>query len=422
MLVQAARTRPWTCALGTAALAGRGALFSVGLGRARAYAAGRSDPDRRPEENPTQDGPHGQKRKTFDEIISQQRAAAASALTCQSSTETAARANRTKKTRAWWEPYLALAKPRLSALVVLSAMSSYALTPLDATLAQLLFLTAGTALCSASANAINMGREHTYDALMTRTRTRPVVRGLVTPTQAFQFAAAAGTAGASMLYLGVNPTVAALGAANIALYGGLYTTLKRKSIINTWVGAVVGAIPPLMGWAASSSLMDPGAWLLAGLLYAWQFPHFMALSHNVRHEYRGAGYVMASWTNPPLNARVALRYSLAMYPLCIGLSYFGITDWVFALDSTILNSWMAWEAFRFWREERTERGPVSTAPLRTGSARRLFWASVWHLPGVLVLAMLHKKGHWDRLFGSSDDEDEVVEQATPATTTAPLAS
>lgn len=157
-------------------------------------------------------------------------------------------------------PYIALTKPRLSALVVLSAMSAYALTPQNATLAQLLFLTFGTTLASGSANAINMGREYIYDGMMTRTRTRPVVRGLVTPTQAFTFAGVSGVVGVTALYFGVNPTVAFLGASNIVLYGGLYTTLKRKSISNTWVGAVVGAIPPLMGWAASSSLADPGAW------------------------------------------------------------------------------------------------------------------------------------------------------------------
>jgi protoheme IX farnesyltransferase len=286
-------------------------------------------------------------------------------------------------------------------------MSSYALTPYDATLAQLLFLTAGTAACSGAANAINMAREYMFDGLMTRTRTRPVVRGLITAKDAYQFAAVAGSLGVGMLYFGVNPTVAALGLANIALYAGTYTTLKRKSITNTWIGAVVGAIPPLMGWAASSSLAEPGPWLLAALLYAWQFPHFMALSHNIRHEYRSAGYVMAAWTNPALNARVALRYSLAMFPICLGLPYYGVTDWIFAGESLVLNSWMAWEAFQFWKEERNQRSPVSDAPKNTGSARRLFWASVWHLPGVLLLAMLHKKGHLDRLLGREEDDESV---------------
>jgi heme o synthase len=329
---------------------------------------------------------------------------ASKALSCQSSTEADAVKQKTRtKEKSPYAPYLALTKPRLTALVVLSAMSSYALTPYDATLPQLLFLTLGTALTSGSANAINMGREYKYDALMTRTRTRPVVRGLVTPNQAFSFAGLSGSVGVAALYFGVNPTVALLGAGNIALYAGLYTTLKRKSIANTWVGAVVGAIPPLMGWAASSSLADPGAWCLAGLLYAWQFPHFMALSHSVRDEYRRAGYVMTAWTNPALNARVALRYSLAMFPLCIGLSYFGVTDWYYSLDSGLLNGWLTYLAYKFWKEQRHVVGPILEANSGSGGnnyyAKRLFWGSVWHLPGVLLLAMLHKKGHWDGLFG-----------------------
>lgn len=309
-----------------------------------------------------------------------------------------------------WKSYLALTKPRLTALVVLSAMSSYALTPYDATVSQLIFLTIGTALASGSANAINMGREIAYDGLMTRTRTRPTCRGFVAPRNAFKFSAVTGTLGVAALYFGVNPTVAALGAANIVLYSWMYTSLKRKHIINTWVGALVGAIPPLMGWASSSSLADPGAWLLAGLLFAWQFPHFNALSHNIRQEYYGAGYVMAAWTNPSLNARVSLRYSALMFPLCIGLSYFNVTDWVFAVDSSLLNGWLTYLAYMFWKDQRNVKGPLKygTPAATVGSpyARKLFWGSVLHLPGILVLAMLHKKGHWDWLFRSDDEEEE----------------
>jgi protoheme IX farnesyltransferase len=304
-------------------------------------------------------------------------------------------------------------------------MSSYALTPYDATLSQLMFLTLGTTLTSGAANAINMGREHIYDGLMTRTRARPVVRKLITPNDAFAFAGVSGTLGVAALYFGVNPTVALLGGANIALYSGLYTTLKRRSITNTWVGAVVGAVPPLMGWAASSSLSDPGAWFLAGLLYAWQFPHFNALSYSIRDEYRRAGYVMTAWTSPALNARVALRYSIAMFPLCIGLSYFGVTDWVFALDSSIVNGWLTYQAYKFWLEHRnspnvarhngqlldpnykfssSSSGSAGSGGASNGFARKLFWGSVIHLPAVLVLAMMHKKGQWDWLFGPDEEE------------------
>lgn len=304
------------------------------------------------------------------------------------------------------DPYIKLTKPRLTALVVLSAICSYALTPFNATLPQLIFLTLGTGLCSSSANAINQGREPDFDKLMVRTVSRPIVRGLLTSEQAYKFAALTGTVGVGLLYVGVNSTVALLGGANIVLYGWLYTSLKRKHIINTWVGAIVGAIPPLMGWAASSPLTHPGAWCLAALLYAWQFPHFNALSHGIKNEYRNAGYVMMAWTNPRLNARVGLRYALLMFPICFGLTYFGITDPYFQIDSALLNGWMSYWAYKFWAQQNInyKNGAKPTyegMKLANMYAKKAFWGSVWHLPGVLVLAMMHKKGRWDWLFGTS---------------------
>lgn len=327
---------------------------------------------------------------------------------------------------------LSLSKPRLTVLVVLTAMAPYALYPVPSFLAPsvlasaaaapslspvtLLFLTAGTALCSASANALNMLYELSTDAKMSRTRNRPLVRNLVSRRPALAFAVVAGAAGTLALHLGVNPTVSALGAANIALYAGVYTPLKRVSVLNTWAGGLVGAIPPLMGWAAAAGesatgdggfaelLLAPdgssaGGWLFAGLLFAWQFPHFMALSWSVRDEYRAAGLRMLAWVNPARNARVALRYSLVMLPLAVGLCAAGVTEWSFAATSLPVNLWLVRQAVLFWRYEGAK-----------GSARGLFWASVWHLPVFLVLALLQKKGMWARVWrsvaGAPDDEDE----------------
>lgn len=299
--------------------------------------------------------------------------------------------------------YIKLTKPNLTVLVTLSSICSYAISPNTASISELALLTLGTALCSGSANAINMGREPEFDRRMIRTSSRPVVKGIISPQQAFKFAAVTGSIGSAILYFGVNPIVAALGFSNIVLYGWCYTSLKRISILNTWVGAIVGAIPPLMGWAASSSLLHPGAWCLASLLYAWQFPHFNALSHNIASQYKQAGYIMTAAENPRLNARVALRYSLLMFPICFGLSYFGVTDWVFSLDSSIANAWLTILAFRFWKQQNINHklhAQISTHAIEAANsaARKLFWCSVWQLPVVLVLAMLHKKGQWDRLL------------------------
>ena len=248
--------------------------------------------------------------------------------------------------------YYELGKPKLTALVVLSAMSSYALAPAGGSLAELAFLTAGTTMCSAAANSINQGREPEFDRQMARTRTRPVASYRLTSKDAYTYAAIIGSAGVATLWYGTNGVVAALGAANIYLYGITYTSMKRTSIANTWVGAVVGAIPPLMGWATCSSLMAPQPWILAGMLYSWQFPHFMSLSYTIGEEYKRAGYQMAGWTNPQLASRVSLRHALAMFPLCFAAAYFGITDAYFTIDSSLLNGWLAWAAYKFWQQQR----------------------------------------------------------------------
>ena len=261
--------------------------------------------------------------------------------------------------------------------------------------------------------------EPKWDAMMSRTKNRPLVRGLISPRGALLFAICSATLGTAALYYGVNPTVASLGAFNIFLYAGVYTPLKRISVLNTWVGALVGGIPPLMGWAAAAGQTATGSgdwkelllgyenlggWLLAALLVAWQFPHFMALSWTIRHEYKNAGYKMLSWTNPARNGRVALRYSLAMLPICVGLCAVGVTEWSFAVASAPVNLWMVREAYRFWKYEGLK-----------GSARGLFWASVWHLPAVMVLAMVEKKGMWQRIWKAvsgapDDDEWEEIEE------------
>ncbi|KAL5115960.1 Protoheme IX farnesyltransferase, mitochondrial [Pleosporales sp. CAS-2024a] len=321
--------------------------------------------------------------------------------------------------------YLSLSKPRLSFLVVLTATAAYSLYPVPQLLAPaatatpslstltLLFLTSGTALCSASANAFNMLMEPKYDAQMSRTRNRPLVRKLISTRGAVIFAIACGIAGSGALYYGVHPTTAFLGAANIFLYAGVYTPMKRMSVLNTWVGAIVGGIPPLMGWTAAASQYahdgtwkelllgegSAGGWLCAALLFAWQFPHFNSLSWSIREEYKNAGYRMLAWVNPAQNGRVALRYAVLMFPVCIGLSYCGVTDWSFVITSSAINGWMAVKAWHFYKAEGQK-----------GTARGLFWASVWHLPIVMVLAMAQKKGLGERLyrsvFGYSEIDDE----------------
>jgi protoheme IX farnesyltransferase len=329
-------------------------------------------------------------------------------------------------------------------MIILTATTAYSLYPVPTLLSPsitdtpslsaltLLFLTVGTGLSSASANALNMLYEPKWDAMMSRTKNRPLVRGLISGRGALIFAIVSGTTGVAALYYGVSPTVAFLGGLNIFLYAGIYTPLKRVSAINTWVGAIVGGIPPLMGWAAAAgqsatasddwrellfSDQSVGGWLIAGLLFAWQFPHFMALSWPIRLEYKHAGYKMLAWMNPARNGRVALRYSLLFTPICFAMCYAGVTEWSFAALSAPVNAWLVREAYYFWKYEGLK-----------GSARGLFWASVWHLPVVMVLAMLEKKGMWQRAWravvGEPDLQDdewmEDDEEGRVNDTTAPV--
>ena len=173
-----------------------------------------------------------------------------------------------------------------------------------------------------------------------------------------------------------------------------------------WVAAAGETATSTDSWRdllfSESSL---GGWLLSSLLFAWQFPHFNALSWSIREEYKNAGYRMLAWVNPHMNARVALRYSVAFIPICVGLSAVGVTDWGFVVSSSVVNAWIVREAWKFWRHEG-----------KKGSARSLFWAGVWHLPVLLVLAMVHKQGVWEgvwrRVVGEEEekDEDEWLEE------------
>ncbi|KAF8240682.1 protoheme IX farnesyltransferase [Tricholoma matsutake] len=323
--------------------------------------------------------------------------------------------------------YAQLSKSRLSFLMVLTTMTGVALSPLPTTVPILLSTAIGTAFCSASANTLNQLQEIPFDAQMARTRMRPLVRRAISPTHAAGFAAVTGVAGPAILWMMVNPITAVLGAGNIILYAGLYTWMKRHSVANTWVGSVVGAVPPLMGWTASGGHLLPSSsypvevflpsvfssgtlapvdlslidnplapWAFFMLLFSWQFPHFNPLSYLVRGSYAQAGYKMLSVLDPAKNAVVSLRHAVFLIPVCsafIPLS--GLTTWMFAFTSLIPNSILATAAWRFWRKGGEKE------------ARALWHHSLWYLPVVMGLMMVHKQGvDWLQVIGLREDEEK----------------
>nr|CAG4644125.1 EOG090X09NT [Lepidurus arcticus] len=290
--------------------------------------------------------------------------------------------------------YSSLSKYRLTMLVVCSAVSGYAMAPAPFDPVTLVLCLTGTALTSGAANTVNQFLEVPFDSQMTRTSQRVLVRGLVTPLHAVTYGIVSGITGLGMLYYGVNGLCASFGALTLLLYTSVYTPMKRTSIANTWVGSLVGAIPPIMGYVGCTGSIDAGALLLAGVLFAWQFPHFNALSWNLRPDYSRAGYRMMAVTDPGLCRRTTLRYSVAMIGLCTLAPYVGLTTWAFALDSLPVNIYLTLLGWRFYKHSDSK------------NSRKLFRASLLQLPIVLLLMLLHKKD-----WKEEGDRDVVLEWA-----------
>lgn len=290
--------------------------------------------------------------------------------------------------------YKKLSKFRLTSLVVITTMAGYAMAPAPFEISTFIMCSLGTGLVSAAANAINQYHEVPFDSQMSRTKNRVLVTGKLTPLHSIGFAVTSVACGIGLLHFGVNDLAALLSAANLFLYTSVYTPMKRITILNTWVGSVVGAIPPLIGWAGCSGSLDIGAYILCGLLYAWQFPHFNALSWNLRPDYSRAGYRMMAVTNPDLCRRTALRYTFAISLLSFMAPVFDITNIWFALGSLPLNGYFCYLAYKFYQHSDS------------GSSRKLFRYSLLHLPLLMAMFLLCKK-HW--IF--MDNEDKEVSLA-----------
>nr|KJB37756.1 hypothetical protein B456_006G218900 [Gossypium raimondii] len=216
--------------------------------------------------------------------------------------------------RCYWE----LSKARLSMLVVATSGTGYVLGSGNAVdLAGLCYTCAGTMMVAASANSLNQVFEINNDAKMKRTRLRPLPSGRIAIPHAVTWASSVGFAGTALLACKANMLAAGLAASNLVLYAFVYTPLKQVHPVNTWVGAVVGAIPPLLGWAAASGQISLNGLILPAALYFWQIPHFMALAYLCRDDYAAGGYRMFSLADASgrRTAAVAFRNCLYLIPL-----------------------------------------------------------------------------------------------------------
>ncbi|OVA04204.1 UbiA prenyltransferase family [Macleaya cordata] len=279
--------------------------------------------------------------------------------------------------RCYWE----LSKARLSMLVVLTSGAGFVLgsgTAID--VAGLCWTCTGTMMVAASASSLNQVFEKNNDARMKRTRQRPLPSGRISLPHAAIWASTIGVTGTTLLACKANMLAAGLAASNLALYAFLYTPLKQIHPVNTWVGAIVGAIPPLLGWAAASGQVSLNAMILPAALYFWQLPHFMALAYLCRKDYADGGFRMFSLADPSgqRTSLVALRNCLYLLPLGYLAYDWGITSGWFCLESTLLTLFMTAGAVSFVRD-RTAK-----------NARRMFHGSLLYLPVFMSGMLFHR--------------------------------
>ena len=271
--------------------------------------------------------------------------------------------------------FVELAKPRITSLVLVTAAVGFAVGGqgrFDA-LAFLVFM-AGTAFLCGGASALNQYLERGTDALMERTRRRPIPAGRLRPEEALVFGLAL-SAGGLVLLAFVNPLTLLLGAASLLSYVLAYTPLKRVTSLCTVVGAVPGALPPLMGWAASRGSLGPAGWGLFAILFLWQLPHFLAIGWLYREDYARGGFPMLAVTDKDgaSTGRQAVLYATALLPATLAAGLLASAGAGYLWGALILGlAFLGCAAGFAWK--RT-----------VGSARRLFLASVLYLPLVLGL-------------------------------------
>jgi len=277
---------------------------------------------------------------------------------------------------------LALTKPRVTSLVMATAAVGMGLAPSPIALPSALAMLCATALLVGSANALNCWLERDTDGFMQRTRERPLPAGRLEPQLAFAFATALALTALPLLTLLVNPVTGLLGTVALFSYVWLYTPLKFKTPHALAIGAVPGALPPLMGWTAATGRIGAGGVLLFAIVFAWQMPHVIGLSSYRRSEYAAAGIRVLPLVRP---ARVAQWHAIVwaalLLPISAALWAIGLGGALYLAAAVVLCALYL--------------GAALLGPLRPHEAidrwgRRLFLVSLFYLPLLLLALMLDK--------------------------------
>jgi len=276
--------------------------------------------------------------------------------------------------------YISLTKPRIVLMVLITVGVGFLLgargSAHPATLAATLI---GSALVAGGASALNMYLERDRDALMRRTKRRALPAGRLAPVEAAAFGTALGLGGTLVLLLGAGATAAGVALATFLLYVWVYTPLKPRTTLNTAIGAVPGALPPVIGWSAATGTLGMEAWTLFLIVFLWQFPHFLAIAWIHRADYARGGMRMLPEVDPDgsMTGRQATLHALALVPAGLLPTVVGLAGpWYFLGALAFGLAYLA-AAARFW-------GDVNDA-----NARRLLRASILYLPAVLLLLVLN---------------------------------
>jgi protoheme IX farnesyltransferase len=237
----------------------------------------------------------------------------------------------------------------------------------------------GVGLVAGGASVWNQVLERSRDALMRRTRSRPLPAGRVSPAEAAAFGAAITTAGLAVLAFGVNAPSALTALATWGLYVLVYTPLKPRSTLNTAVGAVPGALPPVIGWAAATGRLGAEAWALFLIVFLWQFPHFLAIAWIHREDYARGGHRMLPLVDPrgAMTGRQAVLHALALVPAGLLPSTIGLAGGWYFVGALTLGLYYLAVSVAFW------------TAVSDRSARRLLRASIIYLPLMLALLLLN---------------------------------
>jgi protoheme IX farnesyltransferase len=277
--------------------------------------------------------------------------------------------------------YFELTKPRLTALVILTTWLGFALAKPGVHNWLLLNTLLGSWLVASGAAALNQYIERELDARMHRTKKRPLPSQRVTSRGALLFGIALSVVGTLELAWGVNLLTAGLALLTLSTYLWAYTPMKTRTSLSTLVGAIPGAIPPMMGWTAATGRVTPEAWVLFAILFLWQLPHFLAIAWMYREDYARGGFPLLPVIDPDggSTARMILLYTAVLIPVTLLPTSMGLAGMSYGIAALLLGAgFFACGAFVAWK--RT-----------TFSARRLMFASILYLPLLLgCLAWAHR--------------------------------